>query len=185
MRLQSNSSASRLLKSQWVLKPQDLAVAFKLLGLDAKWTYAVLAKAVYLSPFEAHAAVQRLGAAGLATLIDGTLHIIKPNFKNFVLHGAIYAYPSVRTEVTIGFPTAYAAAPLKGDMPYTNDMPPVWPHAEGTVRGVGLLPLYPKLPLAAIEDPALYEKLALFDALRMGQARERKLVAELLAERLA
>lgn len=43
-----------------------------------------------------------------------------------------------------------------------------------------LLPLYPKLPLAAVQDPALYELLALFDALRIGQARERDLARTLL-----
>jgi hypothetical protein len=47
-----------------------------------------------------------------------------------------------------------------------------------------LLPLYPKLPLAAMRDPALYELLALFDALRIGQAREREMARELLEERL-
>jgi hypothetical protein len=40
------------------------------------------------------------------------------------------------------------------------------------------------LPLAAKSDPALYELLALFDALRMGQARERELASRLLEERL-
>jgi predicted nucleotidyltransferase len=58
-----------------------------------------------------------------------------------------------------------------------GESPPVWPHAEGTVMGPGLLPLYGNLPLAALEDPALYELLALFDALRAGpaDARERAL----------
>jgi hypothetical protein len=47
-----------------------------------------------------------------------------------------------------------------------------------------LLPLYESVPEAALEDPQFYELLALFDALRAGQARERKLAAELLGERL-
>jgi len=46
------------------------------------------------------------------------------------------------------------------------------------------MPLYEKLPLAAVADAALYELLALFDALRMGQARERELAVKLLDERL-
>jgi hypothetical protein len=47
-----------------------------------------------------------------------------------------------------------------------------------------LLPLYENLPLAAQDDPAFYELLALFDALRAGQARERELAKKLLEERL-
>ena len=68
---------------------------------------------------------------------------------------------------------------------FADDLPPVWPHPEGTTRGTTLLPLYPKLPLAAQMDQPLYELLALFDALRIGQAREREMVRGMLEERLA
>lgn len=60
----------------------------------------------------------------------------------------------------------------------------MWPHPEGIARGPGLLSLYENLPLAAREDPVLYELLALFDALRSGQARERELARKYLEERL-
>jgi hypothetical protein len=66
----------------------------------------------------------------------------------------------------------------------SNEPPPVWPHPEGIARGPGLLALYENLPLAAQADPALYELLALFDALRAGQARERELARKYLEERL-
>jgi hypothetical protein len=102
----------------------------------------------------------------------------------FVVNGAPYAYPPVRGEITVGFPTAYAVSPLKDLVLFSQEMPPVWPHPQGTARGPALLPLYEKLPLAAKEDPAFYELLALFDALRMGQARERELASRLLEERL-
>ena len=55
---------------------------------------------------------------------------------------------------------------------------------EGTVRGITLYPLYENLPLAALDDPLLYELLALQDALRIGQARERELAASMLQERM-
>jgi hypothetical protein len=53
-----------------------------------------------------------------------------------------------------------------------------------TSRGEAILPLYGKLPLAADDDPGFYELLALFDALRIGQAREREMARRLLEERL-
>jgi hypothetical protein len=87
--------------------------------------------------------------------------------------------------VTIGFPTAHGAAPLKELLTASKEPPLVWPHPEGIARGPGLLPLYENLPMAAQGDPALYELLALFDALRTGQARERELARKLLEERLA
>jgi len=85
---------------------------------------------------------------------------------------------------TIGFPTAHGAAPLKSLMAPTNEPPPVWPHPNGVVRGPSLLPLYEGLPLAAMDDPVFYELLALFDALRAGQARERELAKKFLEDRL-
>jgi hypothetical protein len=170
---------------QWTLKPQDLAVAFKLVAMDGHRTsYATLAEQMRLSPFEVHAAVQRLRAAKLAVERD---NVIRPNMatlRAFVINGAPYAYPPVRGEATIGFPTAHAAAPLKGRVLASKESTPVWPHPDGPERGEALLPLYPQLPLAASDDKKLYELLALFDALRAGQARERQLARGILEERL-
>lgn len=170
---------------QWVLKPQDLAVALKLVTLGgSRLSYGELGKRLRLSPFEAHAAVQRLMATGLVVDMGEGPRPVMAALRSFVLHGAPYCYPAVRGEVTIGFPTAYAVSPLKDVVLFSREMPPVWPHPEGVARGVALLPLYEKLPLAALDDPKLYELLALFDALRMGQARERELATKMLEERL-
>lgn len=170
---------------QWVLKPQDLAVALKMVALGgSRLSYAELGRCMRLSPFEAHAAVQRLIAARLAAEFGDGPRLVMAALRNFVLYGAVYCYPALRGEVTIGFPTAYAVPPLKDLVLFSEEMPPVWPHPEGVARGTALLPLYEKLPLAALDDPKLYELLALFDALRMGQARERELATKMLAERL-
>lgn len=170
---------------QWVLKPQDLAVALKLVTLEEnRLSYAELGKRLRLSPFEAHAAVQRLMAARLLVDMGEGPRPVMAALRSFVLYGAAYCYPPVRGEVTIGFPTAYAVAPLKDRVLFSQEMPPVWPHPDGTTRGMALLPLYEKLPLAAVDDAELYALLALFDALRIGQARERELATKLLAERL-
>lgn len=170
---------------QWVLKPQDLVVALKLMLLGgSRLSYAELGKRLRLSPFEAHAAVQRLMAARLVVDMGEGPRPVLAALRNFVIHGASYCYPAVRGEATIGFPTAYAVAPLKDLVLFSQEMPPVWPHPDGASRGIAILPLYEKLPLAALEDPALYELLALFDALRIGQARERELATKLLEERL-
>ncbi len=172
-------------KRQWALKPHDLAVALKLVVQRGTWLpYAALAKQLRLSAFEAHAAVQRLMVARLAVERDGGVHPVMAALRKFVVNGAPYCYPALRGEVTIGFPTAYAVQPLRDMVLFSEDMPPVWPHPEGPARGPTLLPLYEKLPLAARDDAAFYELLALFDALRMGQAREREIASRLLEERL-
>jgi len=45
---------------------------------------------------------------------------------------------------------------------------------------VGVEPLHPCVPFAAMQDARLYELLALFDALRVGKARERGMALERL-----
>lgn len=185
-RMSSSGIKSRLNHTQWSLKPQDLAMAFKLVCLAGqKLPYAALAQAMHMSQFEAHACMARLSGARLLAEVGGVSRLVMAAFRPMVLQGAAYFFPAVRGEITMGFPTAYGVEPLKSKVLFADEIPPVWPHADGPVRGSALLPLYPKLPLAAARDQPLYELLALFDALRIGQARERELARTLLEERLS
>ena len=53
------------------------------------------------------------------------------------------------------------------------------------MRGEAFYPLYSTVPEAAGRNPALYELLVLFDAVRGGSPRERALALPLLDEQLA
>ncbi len=173
---------------QIALKPQDLVVLLRLsLEKEAMPGYAALASELGMTASEVHAALERAHAARLVRKERGRAPLLlRDALLQFVRHGAPYAFPAVRGEATRGFPTAYAAAPLRERIAQpASEPPPVWPHREGNVRGVALYPLYPSVPEAARRNTALYELLALFDALRAGAARERKMASELLAERLA
>lgn len=102
------------------------------------------------------------------------------NLAEFTLHGAKYAFPGVRLPLAVGVPTAHSAPAFAGVFaPGSTDF--VWPHPNGSVRGVGVEPLHPSVPFAAMQDAKLYEMLALFDALRVGKARERGMALERLA----
>lgn len=170
---------------QWSLKPQDLAVALKLVALKGEWLpYAALGEVLCLSRFEAHAAIQRLGAAGLVSEVEGPPQVVKPALREFALHGARYAYPAVRGGVSLGMPTAYGVSPLKDALLLDESAVPVWPCADGKARGPLLLPLYERLPVAAEQDRDFYELLALFDALRVGRARERELARKFMEQRM-
>lgn len=80
--------------------------------------------------------------------------------------------------MTRGMPTAYAAPPLSDLIHAGLDPIPVWPDAEGEVRGELFKPLFRFAPAAARADSKLYECLSLIDALRGGRARERNLAKE-------
>ena len=98
------------------------------------------------------------------------------------MSGAKYSFPAVHGRLSRGVLTAYAAAPLNTRIAPTADPVPVWPHKSGTVRGMSLAPLYPTVPDAALRDEQLYAVLALFDAIRSGQVRERNLAQKKLVE---
>jgi hypothetical protein len=175
----------RPVNRQPVLKPQDFYLLLALLARRSEvLTYPELAAYAGLSMSEVHGALKRAEQARLLAFEDGQPSIIIPAFKDFLLYGARYSFPAARGGMVGGVPTAYAAAPLNALIAPSADPVPVWPHAEGSVRGIALVPLYPSAPAAALRNPALYENLALFDALRMGNARERNLAEKLFAERL-
>ena len=103
----------------------------------------------------------------------------------FLVHGVKYAFPPDRGTMTRGTPTAYAAPPMNKEFVPDSDPPPVWPDPDGTVRGLAFSPLTRGTPKAARQDPALYEVLALVDAIRDGRVRERRYAEKELTARLA
>lgn len=105
------------------------------------------------------------------THLDSAAVVNHHNLAEFALHGAKYAFAPERLPVGPGVPTSHAAPAFAGVFADGHE-PLVWPDAHGTVRGEGIEPLHPCVPGAALRDPALYELLALFDALRVGRARK-------------
>lgn len=169
-----------------ILKPQDVVVLLKLVALaDQPWTFQRLAVELSISQSEVHAAVRRAVAARLMSSADSSAgRPLRQQLLEFLVHGVKYAFPPERGEITRGVPTGYAAPPLDKEIAGSSDPPPVWPYAEGSVRGYAFAPLYRTVPEAALRDPALYELLALVDAIRDGRARERSLAEKALEKRL-
>ena len=170
-----------------ILKPQDVVILLKLVAMGPQpWTYQRLASELWISQSEAHAGVRRAIAARLMSeATNGAGRPILPALKEFLVHGVRYAYPPEKGELTRGMPTGYAAPPLDKVIVQPKEPPPVWPYAQGKVRGYKFAPLFLTVPIAAERDPKLYELLALVDAIRDGRARERSLAAKELELRLA
>lgn len=173
------------LSRQPVLKPQDFYLLLVLAAYrDKGTTYPELAAYSGLSMSEVHGALRRAEAARLLMFENRRPKLQIPAFKEFLFHGARYAFPPARGALVAGVPTAYAASPLNAHIAPSADPVPVWPSMKGSARGVALMPIYPAAPDAALRSPQLHENLALFDALRIGNARERKLGQQLLEKRL-
>lgn len=171
---------------QIVLRPQDLVVLLRLaLERGPAPPYAALAADLGLTASETHAAVERAVTAQLARKdAGGKATVVREALRLFLQHGARYCFPATRGGMTRGLPTGYAAPPLDELIVAGSDPAPVWPHKNGTLRGIALQPLYPSVPDAAARNPALYELLVLFDAIRAGSPRERALAVDLMDKRL-
>ncbi len=168
------------------LKPQDLLVLLKRAASPGQsWTYASLGQALGLSASQVHRSVQRATEAGLAVSAGrGDWEVVPAALAEFAIHGVRYAFPAKIGSVRRGVVTSFGASPLSAEINAAPGEAPVWPHAEGQSRGPSLTPLYKHAPEAALADPALYELLALLDALRTGRSRERTMAQKLLLERL-
>jgi hypothetical protein len=165
---------------QPTLRPGDIAVGLWLARAPGAH-YQDLARALVLGLGEVHRGVRRLEAAGL--VLAGERRVNRQALLECLVHGVRYVFPAVLGRETAGIPTGGAAPGLSGKLPATPTV--VWPTAEGSTRGAGLVPLYAAAPRAALADGYLYRVLALVDTLRLGQLRERRLAQTMLDEELS
>jgi hypothetical protein len=167
------------------LLPQDIVVLAKLICCgDKRPALAQLASALLLSSSQIHLSLKRLERSRLIVDAGKDRRPLLRPVEEFLVHGVKYAFPAQRGEPTRGMPTAYAAPPLRELISAGSELPPVWPSPDGRVRGTTLEPLHKIAPAAAAQDPALYEILALIDALRDGRSRERQIAERELTARL-
>lgn len=168
-----------------MLRPLDIVVLLKLsLQKAGRPTYLRLANELHLYPSEVYASVQRARISNLLRTWEKEDRLNRSALIEFLVHGIRYAFPAETGAPTRGIPTSYAAPPLRTLITDDGELPPVWPHAEGKVRGYSFKPLHKNVPDAALEDEPLYELLALVDAMRSGRLRERALASEELRKRL-
>lgn len=167
------------------MKPLDIVVLLKLSrSAGDRPPYLQMANDLHLYPSEVYASIKRARASHLVQGPELKDRLNRSALLEFLLHGVRYAFPAERGAMTRGVPTRYAASPLKQSIEQGKEPPPVWPHADGSVRGYSYAPLHKNVPRAALADPQLYELLVLVDALRDGRARERELAMKELSKRL-
>ena len=164
-------------------KPQDVVVGLRLCLPDPDRSFADLASELGMSASEVHASCSRLTEARL--LEPGSRRVRRKALFEFLHYGVPYVFPAQLGELTRGIPTAWAAPVMTCKSSSAEPVIPVWPDPDGVQSGAAVEPLYRSVPLAAKANPALYDLLALVDALRIGRARERKLAEQELAQRLS
>jgi hypothetical protein len=168
-----------------VLKPQDLLVLLALTVPGVSdLTYRALGRKLGMPQSAVYEAVRRAKAVGLIRAVPHGRTPRRRALVELLTHGVRYVFVPERGGMARGIPTAHAAPILADALDSGDEPPPVWPHPEGTVRGLTFEPIYPGAAQAALDDRQLYDRLALLDALRAGRARERALAETLLRELL-
>jgi predicted transcriptional regulator len=153
------------------MRSQDIVVLLKIAALgEREWFVKELAFTLDISQSEVSESLNRSKIVGLISA-DKKL-LMKNNLLDFLEHGLRYVYPAEPGAIQRGMPTAHNAPPLNNIISAEESY--VWPWAEGETRGQTIEPLHPGVPEACIKDPALYELLALTDALRLGRNREKQ-----------
>lgn len=102
----------------------------------------------------------------------------------FIRYGLKYVFPVRAGELTRGIATGFAAPVLDKSLISAGEHVQVWSYARGNTMGMKVEPLFKTAADAARRDPEMYALLALVDAIRLGQPRERNLAAQLLQDRL-
>jgi IclR helix-turn-helix domain len=165
-----------------MLKGQDILVLAALAGRQQPPpTLAALASETQLPLSMVQRSVKALQEA---RLVDGSRTVQPAQMDEFCAHALRYMFPAQFHGESRGMPTAWSAAPLRDELAPSDSPPLVWPHPLGEIRGIALEPLHAAVPEAARRNPDLGERLALFDALRLDDARVRALAREKLQERL-
>lgn len=164
-----------------MLKGQDIVVLLALVGHEGE-SQTVLVGRLGWHAAGVHRSIGRLQDAGLFERSRRRVAVARA--EEFLVHGAKYVFPASSGEMTRGLPTAWGAPPLVTEIASGADAPPVWPDAASEGWGHAFEPLHAIAVQAAKNDAQVYERLALVDAIRGGDARSRAIASKALAERL-
>lgn len=167
-----------------MLQSSDVYVLCGLVAADdPSWTYRDLAKRLEVPHPLVQRALARAQEAGLYSAESRRVH--RPNLEEFLLHGLRFVAPAKLGAVVPGIPAGWAAPPVSQRIRESGDLPPVWPAADGRVRGQALTPLHNSAASAVKRFPRLGQLLAIIDSLRAGDPRVRSVAAKMLVEFLS
>lgn len=163
------------------MRPQDIVVLLKIIAYgDNPWFQVPMAKELNIGQSEMSRSLKR---SKFASLLDETGRKVRRlALMDFIEKGIAYVFPQQPGSLVRGIATSHSASPLKEKI--QSDESYVWPSAKGKLKGQAIVPLYKSVPEAVMNDSKLHELLALVDAVRVGNARERKLAVVELKKRI-
>ena len=152
----------------------------------SQYSVRSLAHFTGISKSQVNLALQRCFDVGLAKR-DRQTKVPRANIPaltEFIIYGLRYVFPVKLGTITRGISTSLAAPVLESNLFSAGELLPVWPDARGKTKGQKVEPLFKSVTYAIRRDPQLYALLALVDAIRIGQPRERKLAIQLFKQHM-
>jgi len=169
-------------QKQTILSPLDVLILLKIISLGEKnWFQTDIAEALTISQSEVSKSLKRLKTSWLLAH-SNSIVIMRENVFEFLCYGIKYIFPQWPGSIVRGIATAHSAPVLNNNIISNENY--VWPYAKGKIKGQSIIPLYPTAPKASIDDRKLYELLALIDAIRIGNAREKEIASKKLKNRI-
>lgn len=147
------------------------------------WTVRVVAADLGVAPATVQRAVARLAATPVVDATTRRVNVIE--LEHLLTDAVRFVFPATLGAETRGVPTAWGVEPLNGAVDSAGSAVPVWPSPTGTVRGFAVQPLHEAAVALSVDRASMYARLALVDALRLGDARIRGVAADLLRSDLA
>ncbi len=163
-----------------MISGRNIAVLLKIIAMKGKpWNQQMLSAELEIPQSEISNSLKRLRQARLLTKTNITDIVALSACEEFFVHGFRYVFPLNRVGKGKGIVTSYAA-PIFKDAFLTNENKPIWINALGNDEGVGIEPLYDRLPDVILKNPdnEFYNLLTTVDALREQRVRERNLAKE-------
>lgn len=150
------------------------------------YTARGLSAGLGISKSEVNASIKRSIGVGLAIhdRRTGWPRVNTKSLLDFIVYGLKYVFPAETRGVVRGIPTSFSAPVLSERLMSAGEYIYVWEDARGKNMGQSLSPLYKSVGYAVRRDPRLYEFLALVDAVRVGNQRERAVAASLLEKNM-
>lgn len=168
------------------MQKQDAGPVKGFQNLGHQYSVRALAQETGISKSQVSLALQRCFDVGLAKRDrrSGIPHTNTKGLFEFIVYGLRYVFPARLGPVSRGIATSLGAPVLEGQLMSAGELVPVWPDARGDTKGQSVEPLFNSVIYAIRRDDELYALLALVDAIRIGQSRERNLAITMMKQRL-
>jgi len=170
----------------WFGNQIDIAEEPPLAFRESLFSMRALEQGTGVSKSQINLSLKRMVDVGLAKN-DRKSGLPRTNVKGlleFIAYGIRYVFPAKEGEVTRGVATSIAAPVLQGKLMTSGELMPVWAYSEGNVKGLAVEPLHPNIFQTIKTDGFMYGLLALTDAVRLGNPRERNIALGIMEKLL-